>query len=593
MLQSNEYEFRRLEQLVDNEDFDTAIPLLEAHWAKSGNDYGAFLLLEQCYSGKKDWEAYERLMLQIKDAHEASSRWSRYQMKFFLGKGQLDKALAILNTCLDAYKQGRPDDDNGNYQDDYVNLDENIIEIGVLFKKYGFEDAFIAWLKHLEYSDQVSWPVWLARYYAYVHQNKEQSLQVLELALQNYPSDEILGYEAEHYRDQLIADKRKQAQQHLAACDTKNAIAKYQDILQANPTSVVAQEHYLSAVTCRLFPPFLWFFSRYNFLKNIPLLFKATVYGAFFFLCSFYYKNHEERAGNDLLKDLTWIFAIFVFIRLIVFPVVLQIVAFFKYPQYHLLKRPLRFLEGTIIILAWIHVLWAYDYAPENLSFRLFLTIVFMANIIMLEVANGLSSKTGKIALFSYTGANMIIGLLGYLGFIPDIWLGFLIAGWMIPLLFNGLIDFWNRNRSTDIDYSVNIALEQLKNERLTKRIFQASSALLIIAFMVFFMQKLVPEAWRNIHIYLSFGVISISVTGLVLAEKNEPDLVSLCKKRPFFNVLLAIMFAGLCTCLVILCTCDNHLFKDGGICVYSFGGVFLFPMLAIFTNWRYRKNWK
>ncbi|MFZ4474661.1 MAG: hypothetical protein ACOYPR_05665 [Saprospiraceae bacterium] len=175
MLAFQDRKYRSLVDLVDEGDYDAAIPHLEDYWVKFPNDHDAFSLLEQCYSGKEDWNAYERLLLQVAAAHVHTYRLAYFQMKLHLAKGLPDEAITILSTCMDAFKQAQLDGADDRNPNDFINLDENISEIGILFGRYGFVDVFIEYLSGLGHTAEISGPVLLARYYAYVEQNKEMS----------------------------------------------------------------------------------------------------------------------------------------------------------------------------------------------------------------------------------------------------------------------------------------------------------------------------------------------------------------------------------------------------------------------------------
>ncbi len=592
MLEFQDQKHRHLVNLVDEGAYDTALPLLEGYWAKQPNDYAVFLLLEKCYSGKGDWDAYEKMLLQITPGHEATYLLSRYRIKLALGRKEPNEAIKILNICVDAYKNAQRVDADGSYQDDFIALDENIPEIGSLFKKYGYADAFIERLNTFGHSPEFSGPILLSRYFLYVEQNIEKSLQTIEAALLQHPNDEQLIYALESYRNKFFDENQKQARQHLSNHQTEQAIGLYRNILREKPSSIIAQEYYLSAVVCRFFPPFLWFFSRYNWAGFLPPMGKAFLHAMFFFLCCFYYKDHKENIENDVLENITWVCAVLAMCRFLLFPIVIQFAAFLVLPKYHLFKRPIRFFQGVLILLAWCHVLWAYGKEPEELSFRLILTVAFLINVVILDFAKDLTPIKKWVCL-AYTGISLTLGILGCFNIISDIWLGFLIAGWMLPILLNALID-WGKNLQTDLRVQSHVTDDRARrNIQTSKRIFVAAQVVMAIALLVFFAKRLVPQAWESVHLYLSFGVFLTSLVIVMLAENNEPDLVTLSKTRPSFTALIALLLMCMYCCLYILTTCGNHLFREGGICVYSFFGTFGFAALAVFVHWLYKTNWK
>ncbi len=592
MLAFQDRKYRSLADLVYEGDYDAAIPHLEDYWAKYPNDHDVFSLLEQCYSGKEDWNAYESLLLQIAAAHAHTYRLAYFQMKLHLAKGLPDKAITILNTCMDAFKQAQLDGVDDRNPSDFINLDENISEIGILFKRYGFVDVFIEYLSGLGQTSEISGPILLARYYAYVDQNKERALQTIKQALLAFPNDELLYYTLSEYKDELRKAQQLAAQRHLSNHQPAQAIGLNLSILKETPGALVAQEYYLVAVVCKLFTPFLVFFSKHNWIGMLPPVGKAFLHAMFFFVCSFYYKGRKAPIEHDVLEAIVWVGAALTIARFLLFPFVLQIVAFFKWPSYHLLKRPIRFYQGVLILMAWVHVLWAYEQAPEKLSFRLFLTTGFLFHAFILEFANG-QPWVKQAAYLTYISLSLSLGTLAYFNIISEAWIGLLLVGWMLPILFNALID-WVQNLKIDKTAHSHITDPEVrKNERYTRRIDVGAQIILGIGILSFLAVKLVPPSWESVHLFMTFGVLLTAIVFIIMAGKNEPDLITLSKSRPIFSVLLAILFVGMNCCLYLSSFCGNYPIRKGGICVYSFIGIFVFPMLALIVHWLYYRNWK
>lgn len=592
MLAFQHRKYQSLVKLVDAGAYDVALPDLEAHWTAHPNDFEAFSLLEQCYSGKEDWNGYERLLLELASAQARTYRLAYFQIKLSLAKGLPKEAIVILNTGMDAFKQAQLHAYEAEDPGDFINFDDNIPEIGGLFKQFGFEASFIAYLNQLGHTSECSGPILLAHYYAYVAQNKEMALATIQQALQAFPNDELLGYELALYQEQFIKSQRQSAQAHLSNHKAAQAASLYYSILQEMPKSLVAQEYYLIAVVCKFFPPFLVFFSKHNWIGLLPPVGKAFLQAMFFFVCCFYYKGRNAPIEHDVLENIIWIAAAFSIVRFFLFPFVLQIVAIFKWPSYHLLKRPIRFFQGVLILLAWLHVLWAYGQEPERLSFRLFLTVGFLFHAVVLEFANG-QSRINLAIYLVYISTSLSLGTLAYFNIIPETWVGLLFGGWMLPILFNALTD-WVQNlkiNKTFQDHTID--LELAKNELNSRRIFVASQILLGIAIVFFLATKAIPENWRNFHLFSTFGALLWATVVMVMAEKNEPDLITLSKRYPVFNLLHALMFVGMVSCLYLSSICGNYPLRKGGICVYSLIGNFIFPILAVIVHGFYRWNWK
>lgn len=592
MLAFQDRKYRSLADLVYEGDYDAAIPHLEDYWAKYPNDHDVFSLLEQCYSGKEDWNAYERLLLQITAEHAHTYRLAYFQLKLYLAKGLSNEAIVILNTSMDAYKRAQLNVYDANDQGDFIDFDEKMHEIGILFKQYGFADVFIAYLNDLGHNAEISGPILLAQYYAYVEQNKEISLQILKQALLAFPNDELLHYALSEYKDELRKAQQLAAQRHLSNHQPAQAIGLNLSILQETPGSLVAQEYYLIAVVCKWFPPFLVFFSKHNWIGMLPPVGKAFLHAMFFFVCCFYYKGRKAPIEHDVLEAIVWVGAGLTIARFLLFPFVLQIVAFFKWPSYHLLKRPIRFYQGVLILMAWVHVLWAYEQEPDKLSFRLFLTVGFLFHAFILEFANG-QPWIKQAAYLTYISLSLSLGTLGYFNLISEDWIGLFFIGWMLPILFNALMD-WVQNLKIDkTAQSLTTNPEVRKNELNARRIDVGAQIILGIGILSFLAAKAVPPSWESVHLFMTFGVLLTAIVFIIIAGKNEPDLITLCKSRPVFSLLLALLFVGMNCCLYVSSFCGNYPIRKGGISVYSFIGIFVFPMLAVILHWLYCRNWK
>jgi formate-dependent nitrite reductase membrane component NrfD len=242
--------------------------------------------------------------------------------------------------------------------------------------------------------------------------------------------------------------------------------------------------------------------------------------------------------------------------------------------------------------MSWVHVLWAYEQEPEKLSFRLFLTTGFLFHAFILEFANR-QSLVKQTAYFTYISLSLSLGTLAYFNIISEAWIGLLLIGWMLPILFNALIDWLQKLKINKTTQSHTIDPAVRKNELNTRRIDVGAQIILGIGILSFLATKVVPQGWELVHLYMTFGVLLTAIVFIIMAEKNEPDLITLSKSRPVFSVLLALLFVGMICCLYLSSICGNYPFRKGGICVYSFIGIFVFPMLAVIVHWFYCKNWK
>jgi hypothetical protein len=260
--------------------------------------------------------------------------------------------------------------------------------------------------------------------------------------LDTHPTDLL----ALQYRDifqknqksQLITEARAQ----LSEGNTAEALPLYKSLLEMEPRSATAQEYYLCTLAAHWFPPFRWYFYKTNFMAYFPWLMKAVAYFFVMLAGVLYYKSGKPVDSPDHLVGPMLLFAVLIIPRYSLLPMTVQVLAFRHAPGYHLLKKPVDFFAGVILLISWSYFI-SRVLDPQVKSFELFLPAAFMFHILNFQLAQQEEQVLLRKILLGYAVFALAVALLSWVNILPDGYKFFIFGSWLPLVLIHSLYSLY------------------------------------------------------------------------------------------------------------------------------------------------------
>jgi tetratricopeptide (TPR) repeat protein len=527
MTNSRATKIKMAERYIKDYDFEPALEILSGLLADSAADYEAFRLLYDLYVDNGCWDDAEVLIHAYAANYQDKDWKDSFLLTIYLGRYDVEKALETAQQMIASF----PD------------FQEEIANIGYQFKLANLENDFLNLLERTVlpgYKSEVS----LAYYHANYGRNYTLAIAFIQKALNHHPNDEILLSYLQRYEIDEFEQCYKVAKQKLSGKLSGDAVQDYKALLSIRPESVMIKEYYLSSIACRYFPPFYWYFHRNNFVGTAPYSGRAIFYLLFFLACALYYKSGKTLETTDHLQSVIWLFSALVIPRYTVFPLFVQILGLWYLPGYHLLQRPFDFLKGAIILFAWVQLLLFSISSTEIHGFNYFLVTGFIANVALIEFVQKLENGRLKYLFLIYIVISIGLGLASFFKIIPDVFLAFMIAGWMPPVLVGGLADsfkkIWEDWHSTSND--------SLHIPGISNRIQQISIIAGSVGIILFIASAKMKAAVPTWLFPVSFLLVTYSFTLFSFSEKenNRPDFGWKWKNKPWFRWLFVLFSIGM-----------------------------------------------
>lgn len=424
-----EENFARALTLVNEGDYAAAGAILKPLWDELPTDYDVFQLLNECYRVQENWGASEALILQFGQTPEGEYFKNEALLGLYLGQKDLDKALQTMSAIIAQ---------NPDFYDAFADL-------GNQFKSEGFEQAFLDYLSGLSlpgYNRHMA----LAGYHAYWDNDFQAAIDYIKQGLEEQPGDALLLGALQRYEGNLVYQKIGEAEAAVGNRGFGGAVGTYKAVLDLMPGSVTAQEYYLFAVACKIFPPLNGYFRYLNITATTPYAFRAILYLIFFVVCAFYYRDGLSVGSTDYLKPVVWLLAALSIPRYTLVPLLIQLLSLWYVPGYHLLKKPVDFIKGAILLGVWLLAL-RNTMLPNANGFHFFLTAGFVSYVLMLEYADEPPSSVEKRLLRVYAGLALCLAVLSYAGLIPEVFLFLVFGAWLPPIFAGMLWKFYQKYR--------------------------------------------------------------------------------------------------------------------------------------------------
>ncbi|MBL7809461.1 MAG: hypothetical protein JNN28_16700 [Saprospiraceae bacterium] len=500
---------RKAQKAFEQEQYPQVVQLLAPLCVKYPQDAEGFYLLLDAYQALENLDAAEQLIRQYEKA--TGNAQHKLLLGIYLGRKDIQKALNASAALI------------AEYPDFY----EEIAHLGVSFYHSGYEQAFLQQLQNTQLPDYNPLLA-IAHYHVMVKQDYAAGMDCIRQAMEQQPDNEELPHYLESYKKELIRQQKKEAQKQLSGETEGDAIAAYRNILELDPDNVTAQEYYLIAQVCKKIPPFYWYFYKTNFISQSPYFFRAIFLMVFCVVCALYYKGEKVAGATDHLQSVTWFFAALAIPRYTLLPFSIQVISFWYMPGYHLLKKPLDFVKGLLMLACWALLVYL-SISPTTRGFDYFICGAFVLTYIgLLELAEtGLPPLQRKLLLF-YTAVAGISGILAYLGWISDGFLFFAFAGWLPPLLAGMAIDFYHKNRNAIPEAGV--AGSDQSHVRWTRNLHVGSLILAILLTIAFFASQKMEGETRHWVGFLSFGLMMYGFTLFSFTETSTTN-------HPFYSI--------------------------------------------------------
>ncbi len=526
----------RAQQAMSEGDYAEAEAILKPLWDAFPFEHEVFHLLKECYVALGNWPAAEALVMQFGATLSGEDYKNEALLELYLAQKDIQKALETASRIIVLY----PD------------FYDSIADMGYRFKSAGFEQNYLNFLNELilpGFNRHIA----LAVSSAHFNGDYETAIDHVKNGLEEQPEDELLLSYLENFNDNLKLRMVQEARALISHEKSGDAVAACKAVWQMNPESVTAQEYYLSALACKKFPPFYWYFYQWNFAGPASYSFRGILYVIFFVICALYYRGGKS---TDHLESVVWLFAGMSIPRYTLFPLMVQLLAFFYVPGYHLLKKPFDFIKGTILLGVWLLALHN-AMNPHAPGFHYFLTGCFATHVFLFDHADNLTSSVQKKLLRCYAGLALTLAVLSYFQLIPDIFLLLVFAAWLPPMFIGIGWNFFQKYRTihrqsnAELDpessgFRYNGLPEDLKATVRLQLIFGILAA---AGFLGFALTQYVPGQFESLLMFSSFAVFFYSLTVSLSCSRdpeNVRDMGWLWKNSATFQWTVGLLGLGM-----------------------------------------------
>jgi hypothetical protein len=507
-------------------DVTTAVDILEKMWEELPFDYEVFRLLNECYMAQEEWDASEQLIMAFSETPSGAVVKNDALLMLYLAQRDAPNALLAAEAIIL---------ENPEYGDFLTSLGYN-------FKNAGFEPEFLNMLDTLRI-DGFDNNLALANYFGNVIYDYATAIEFVNESLKNDPDNQLFLSYKQQYEENLVRKKILEAQKKISGEADGDGIAEYREILAIRPDSLTAQEYYLSALACRYFPPFYWYFYRNNIVGTSPYSFRVIIYLIFFIACTLYYNGAKPSDSPDQLHSVIWLFSLLVVPRYTLFPALVQLLAFKHLPGYHLLKKPYDFIKGSIILAAWIGLLCtAAD--PDAKGFQYFIAGSFMTYVFLLDYADQLTDAFHQKMLRMYTLIGCTIAGLSLAKVIPDAFLFFVFAGWLPPVLLGSGLEYYQKLQKERLAENKEDMTEDAVNRRHSRKAHLLALLTAIGMFVLFVIANQNIAASSEWLFYFSFATMLLAIT--VFSFTQDDQFGRAWRNKPTFRWVFVALSTGM-----------------------------------------------
>jgi tetratricopeptide (TPR) repeat protein len=518
---------RKAQKAFEQKQYPQVMQLLAPLYAQQPQDAEVFYLLLDVYQALENLDAAEQLIRQFEKA--TGNAQHKLLLGIYLSRKDIQKALSASAALI------------AEYPDFY----EEIGGLGFSFHASGYEQAFLQQLQNTQLPDYNPLLA-IAHYHVMVKQDYAAGMDCIRQAMEQQPDNKELPYYLESYKKELIRQQKQAAQKQLSGETEGDAIAAYRNILELDPGNVTAQEYYLIAQTCKKFPPFYWYFYKTNFVSLSPYFFRAIFLLVYTVVCSLYYKGGKTAGATDHLQSVTLFFAALAIPRYTLLPISIQIMALWYVPGYHLLKKPLDFVKGLVMLAAWSNMIFL-SLNPSVRGFDYFICGGFVITYIgLLELASTDLPRIQRIWLLCYTVVSGILSVLAYGGIVADGFLFFAFAGWMPPLFAGMTIDFYKKHQRTLLE---GLGDEVQKRAKVRTQNIHAGALItsILLAVVFFASQKLSPEIQNYVgNTAFSGAALAITLFSFTESSASNRDFSSVWAQQKVFRRLFLLCGLGM-----------------------------------------------
>lgn len=518
---------REAQKAFNQEQYPQLIQLLEPLYVAHPQDSEVFHLLLDGYLAQENWGAAEKHIQKFEQA--TGNNQNQLLLGIYLGRKDIQKALSTSAAII------------AEYPDFY----EEIGSLGFSFHASGYEQAFLQQLQNTQLPDYNPLLA-IAHYHVMVKRDYAAGMACIRQAIQQQPDNKELPYYLESYTRELISRQKQAAQKQLSGETEGDGIAAFREILNLDPDNVTAQEYYLIGLTCKKLPPFYWYFYKTNFVSLSPYFFRAIFLLVYCMVCSLYYKGGKTAGATDHLQSVTLFFAVLAIPRYTLLPLCIQVMAFWYMPGYHLLKKPLDFVKGLVMLTAWI-IMVILSLDPNVKGFDYFICGAFAISYIgLLELASTDLPRTQRIALLWYTAVAGVLGILAYGRVVSDGFLFFAFAGWLPPVLAGMAMDFYQKHQIALLESLEDDA--QKRSKVRTQYIHAGALIASILLAVVFFVSQRLSQEVQNYAGNAAFSGAALAITLFSFTESNPSnrDFSSVWAEQKTFRWLLILCGLGM-----------------------------------------------
>ncbi|MBN8679063.1 MAG: hypothetical protein J0M29_12615 [Chitinophagales bacterium] len=518
---------RKAQKAFEQEQYPQVVQLLAPLCVQHPQDAEVFYLLLDAYQALENLDAAEQLIRQYENA--TGNAQHKLLMGIYLSRQDIQKALNASAALI------------AEYPDFY----EEIAHLGISFYHSGYEEAFLQQLQNTQLPDYNSLLA-IAHYHVMVKQDYAVGMDYILQAMEQQPDNGELPHYLESYKKELIRQQKKEGQKQLSGEAKGDAIDSYRNILELDPANVTAQEYYLIAQTCKKIPPFYWYFYKTNFVSLSPYFFRAVFLLVYAIVCALYYKGGKTAGTTDHLQSVTLFFAALAIPRYTLVPLSIQLMAFWYVPGYHLLKKPLDFVKGLVMLIVWSNMVFL-SLNPSVKGFDYFICGAFVIGYIgLLELAGTELSRIQRIALLVYTAVAGLLSILAYGRLISDGFLFFAFAGWIPPLFAGMAIDFYQKHQRTLLE---SLGDDVQKRAKVRTQNIHAGALItsILLAIVFFASQKLSPEIRGYVgNLAFSGAALAITLFSFTESSTSNHDFSSVWAQQKTFRWLFLLSSLGM-----------------------------------------------
>lgn len=407
----------RIQTALDVAAIDEAMSLARELWAEQPGNVVALQALFLGYRKAKNFDAIRNLLREIAGDDPLLPAVRFWWLELLFAEGKRDVALELAMQIID--NQPGATFLLHDVLDSVWQLQRNISDVQTLIRHFYRQN-----LKSKDYLLLLaeSW-TWDFQY--------GKALEQLDSAISIYPGDKELLVARTEYLQKHKDHLAGQGIGRLWGWDKGDAAHRYKELMQLEPEKTTWQGYYLIARALQLFPPFRWYYFKYN-------LFAYAFWGLrpfwhLLLLIPFviHFKNTPFSPGDPWIWAMEIVASVSI-VRFTLFPLLVQLIAWIEMPRYNLLKRPRSFFYGLAYLVIWIGVA---AYPMYQKSFYLMFAATFPMNFLAFEMARMEEIQVlEKRSLLVSGWAAVVLSILSFAEIIPEDFKFFIFGGFLLHM---------------------------------------------------------------------------------------------------------------------------------------------------------------